>query len=75
MTRTYRAEVEIAAPPKRVWDVLIDLDRYGAWNPFTPKVVTDLAPGSPVEITVILGGKQVVQVEWPPVRNRRVDPL
>lgn len=59
----YRAEVEIAAEPKRVWDVLVDFDRYEAWNPFTPKIVTDLEPGSPVEITVSLGGKLVVQVE------------
>ena len=63
MPRIYRAEVDIAAPPQRVWDVLVDLDRYEAWNPFTPKVVTDLDPGSPVEITVVLGGKRVMQVE------------
>lgn len=63
MPRTYRAEVEIAAPPERVWEVLVDFVQYEAWNPFTPQIVTDLAPGSPVEITVVLGGKRVVQME------------
>ncbi|WP_380681417.1 SRPBCC family protein [Salinigranum sp. GCM10025319] len=26
--------VEIDAPPERVWDVLVDFDRYHEWNPF-----------------------------------------
>ncbi len=63
MARTYRAEAHIAAPPEVVWDVLIDFDRYGEWNPFTPGLVAELVPGAPVEITVNLAGKQVVQTE------------
>ena len=27
------AEVESAALPEQVWEVLWDLDRYGVWNP------------------------------------------
>lgn len=26
--------IDIAAPPERVWSILVDLDRYTAWNPF-----------------------------------------
>jgi uncharacterized protein YndB with AHSA1/START domain len=28
-----RAEIEIAAPPDAVWDVLTDFDRWPTWNP------------------------------------------
>jgi uncharacterized protein YndB with AHSA1/START domain len=28
-----RAEIDIAAPPERVWDLVTDLDRMGDWSP------------------------------------------
>ena len=28
-----RAEIDIAAPPARVWDLVTDLDRMGDWSP------------------------------------------
>ena len=27
-------EIEIEAPASRVWDILVDFERYGEWNPF-----------------------------------------
>ena len=48
----YRAEIEIDAPPDRVWAVLHDLPRYAEWNPFTLKVESSLALGAPVDMRV-----------------------
>mgnify|MGYP001828846700 FL=1 len=34
MGRRIETEVDIAASPETVWEVLTDLDRYEEWNPF-----------------------------------------
>lgn len=47
--------VEIAAPAERVWDILVDFDRYGEWNPFTTRVEASLEIGAPVMLHVRLG--------------------
>jgi hypothetical protein len=60
-----RAEVEIDAPIERVWEILTDLDRYGDWNPFTPKVETTLRIGAPVHLYVRLVGQRLMhRVEY-----------
>jgi uncharacterized protein YndB with AHSA1/START domain len=43
-----RHEIEIAAPPEVVWDVLTDLERWPEWNPAVKSMSFDgpLAPGS-----------------------------
>lgn len=33
--RTVQAEIVIAAPQQIIWDILVDLEQYAAWNPFT----------------------------------------
>ena len=48
------APVEISASAEAVWSVLIDLDSYGEWNPFTPKIEGQLTVGSPVDLHVRL---------------------
>ena len=47
--------VEIDAPIERVWDILVDFERYGEWNPFTTQVDASLEIGSPVMLHVTLG--------------------
>jgi uncharacterized protein YndB with AHSA1/START domain len=32
-----RVTRHIAAPPEAVFDVILDVDRYPEWNPFTPR--------------------------------------
>jgi len=32
-----RVERHIPAPPDRVFEVILDVDHYPAWNPFTPR--------------------------------------
>ena len=36
--REIRTEVEVAAPPSRLWDVLVDFSSYPAWNPFLVRI-------------------------------------
>ena len=52
MAKVYRAEVEINAAAERVWAILIDLDRYADWNPFTPKIETTRVVGDPIVLHV-----------------------
>ena len=46
--------VEIDAPQQTVWNILLDIDRYPQWNPFTERVITNFEMGSPVELHVNL---------------------
>ncbi|MCZ1008983.1 SRPBCC family protein [Streptomyces lydicus] len=32
--RSSETAVGIEAPSDKVWDVIVDFDRYGEWNPF-----------------------------------------
>ena len=59
-----RAEIEIDAPVERVWQILTDVDRYGDWNPFTPRVETSLAIGDPIHLHVRLRGKETGFFSW-----------
>jgi hypothetical protein len=66
-----RAEVDIDAPIERVWQILNDIDGYGEWNPFTPKVETTLRIGDPVHLQVRLVGERLThRLEWI-TRNER----
>ena len=71
-SRVLRASspVEINASAEAVWSVLIDLENYGEWNPFTPKIKSQLTVGSPVDLHVRLherkstGNKLYTRREW-----------
>jgi len=56
-----RAEIEIDAPPERVFDVLTDIDAYPEWNPFTPKVESTLRIGDPIHMQVRLVGEKLMR--------------
>ena len=60
-----RAEIEIEAPIAQVWSVLRDIPNYAAWNPFTPRIDTTLALGTPVMLHVAMkkGKPLLVQKE------------
>ncbi len=44
--------VEIDAPATVVWEILIDLPRYGEWNPFCIAAESTLTMGAPVNMTL-----------------------
>lgn len=62
--------IEIEVPVERVWEILVDLELYGEWNPFTTRVDTSLEVGSPVDLYVTLGPFKLKQ----PERIQAVDP-
>lgn len=46
--------VEIDAPAQVVWDVIVDLPRYGEWNPFCVACESTLEMGAPVKMTMAM---------------------
>ncbi len=48
--------VEVEASAERVWEVIVDLDRYGEWNPFVVAASSTLNPGEPIHMKVRLFG-------------------
>jgi hypothetical protein len=60
--------VEIAAPARIVWDILVDMPRYNEWNPFCIRAVSTLEMGAAVEMTLInyatAGGPTVPNLEY-----------
>jgi uncharacterized protein YndB with AHSA1/START domain len=64
--KTAAAEVLINAPVAKVWSVMMNLDSYPEWNPFTPKVECPGGPkvGAPIKLHVRWAdGKQIVSPE------------
>lgn len=49
--------VGIKAPADVVWDILSDLEGWGAWNPIYPKASGQLRIGAPLELTLALPGE------------------
>ena len=47
-----RSEIEIAATPDRVWDVLTDFPAYASWNPFVRRISGEQTPGAQLSVTI-----------------------
>jgi hypothetical protein len=47
-----RTEVEINAPARVVWNILVNRDAYHEWNPFITTFTGALEKGAPVNIVV-----------------------
>ena len=50
--RTLRTEIEIDAPPERVWQVLTDFASYPDWNPFIQRIAGPLDTGARLEVRI-----------------------
>jgi hypothetical protein len=44
------SEIEIAASPERVWDILADFAAYPRWNPFIRHISGELEVGERLEV-------------------------
>ena len=47
-----RTEIEILAPPGRVWQALTDFSAYHEWNPFITEISGKLGVGSELTVTI-----------------------
>ena len=54
--RQLRAEIDIDAPPERVWAVLTDLPAYPQWNPFIRRISGELREGASERFSGFLVG-------------------
>jgi hypothetical protein len=50
-------KVEINAPIEHVWKILVDLEKYGDWNPFVPRMESTLIVGEPIIIYVQMNAR------------------
>lgn len=52
MTFVIEQTIEVTATPAVVWEVIVDLPRYGEWNPFVVECRSTLAVGDPIDMRV-----------------------
>jgi len=48
----HHSEARIAADSERIWAIIMDLDRYPEWNPYTIAMKSTLQIGAPMVMTV-----------------------
>ena len=66
--RELRSEIEIDAPPERVWAVVTDFAAYPEWNPFIRRISGELREGARLEVRIAPPGARVHPP--PPSRSR-----
>jgi len=62
--KVVHTEIEINAGTERVWNVLIDFEKYDQWNPFINKIVGRAVVGTKIEIHIETRGD----------KNRKYEP-
>jgi len=65
------AEIEIAAPAQRVWEILTDVAAYRQWNPFMPRLDGEVRVGARLRARLVVAGAPTLR---PRLRVTRVDP-
>ena len=58
--RKIRTEIDIAAPPERVWAVLTDFAAYPRWNPFIKSIAGTPAVGERLTVSINLPGRSAM---------------
>ena len=59
----YRTAFPIGASAEAVWEILIDFDSYGEWNPSLPSISGELRAGSTVSLTLGMPGRPSPRVK------------
>jgi hypothetical protein len=50
MSTQIRTEIDVAAEPDQVWEVLQDLDAYPEWNSFIPEITGSVEEGARLNV-------------------------
>ena len=50
MEKEIITQIEINAPPSRVWEILTDFEKHPSWNPFIKKISGTPAKGEKLEV-------------------------
>lgn len=53
------ANLVIQRPAGLVWDILVDIGKYGEWNSYSPEVQTDFTVGAPVRLLLDMGSDKM----------------
>jgi hypothetical protein len=56
-------EIQIDAPPEKVWGVIAEGPDWGAWNPFVVRVEGELAVGATLRNTLVLPGHKPMVIK------------
>lgn len=59
----YRTTFAVDASAEKVWEALIDFDRYAEWNPSVPSIEGDPRVGSTVSLTLAMPGRPSANVK------------
>jgi hypothetical protein len=74
MSSEARSELVIRAPLSRVWQVLVDVDRYPAWNTALPRIARDRPGPLAVGDAIVVHARPLAPL-FPHVFPCRVDTL
>ena len=62
MRHEIRTEIDIEAPPDRVWAQLADLDSYAGWNPFITRAEGAAEPGRRLSLRMKPAGGRALTI-------------
>lgn len=54
--RSIRTEIQINAPPEKIWHVLTDFSNYTKWNPFIQQIEGDAILGAKLKVHLHTSG-------------------
>jgi hypothetical protein len=72
MSTMLKTEITIDAPAERVWQILIDLDRWQDWNPFITRAAGTVELGQQIDVTMAPEGSRPVRFR--PVVTEATEP-
>lgn len=62
MKKQLNTQIDIQAPAKKVWDILMDFKSYGDWNPFIRKISGKIEPDSKLNLSLQLEGRDPMNI-------------